>query len=143
MALLPIRRYGDPVLRRKARPVEQFDADLQRLIQDMFQTMYAEPGVGLAAPQVGVSSRVVVIDVSPAGKKKEPMALINPRIVRTRGRLSGEEGCLSFPGISVKIVRPEWVSVTAVNEKGLPVHPHYTLIEGSWVERPSVRPLPA
>lgn len=119
-ALLSIRKYGDPVLRRKAKPVEAFNDEFRRLIPAMFQTMYAEPGIGLAAPQVGISLRFMVVDVQPEGKNR-PMVLVNPKITETRGRIQSEEGCLSLPGISVTVPRAEWVRVSALNEKGLPV----------------------
>jgi peptide deformylase len=119
-SLLPILKYGDPVLRRKAKRVESFDENLRKLIPVMFKTMYAEPGVGLAAPQVGVSLRFMVMDVVPNGKSN-PMVLINPKVEETRGQVESEEGCLSIPGIVVKIPRAEWVRVSALNEKGFPV----------------------
>jgi peptide deformylase len=118
--LLAIRKYGDPVLRRKAAPVKTIDAGLIKTLNDMFHTMYEEPGVGLAAPQVGVGLRMMVVDVLPGGKHK-PMVFINPKLMETKGRVLSEEGCLSFPGIVVRVPRAEWVKVAAVNEKGLPV----------------------
>jgi peptide deformylase len=118
--LLTILKYGDPILRRKAKPVEAIDDELRRTTQTMFRTMYAEPGVGLAAPQVGISRRLMVVDVAPGGKS-QPMVFINPKIEETRGRIGWEEGCLSFPGIVLSVDRPEWVRVSAINEKGLPI----------------------
>lgn len=94
MAILPIRRLGDPVLREKARPVERFDATLRRLAQDMFETMYAAPGVGLAAPQVGIASRFFVYDDGESG----PRFLANVELVDLQGEEVNEEGCLSIPG---------------------------------------------
>jgi peptide deformylase len=94
MAILPIRRLGDPVLREKARPVERFDATLRRLAQDMFETMYAAPGVGLAAPQVGIASRFFVYDDGETG----PRFLANVELVDLQGEEVNEEGCLSIPG---------------------------------------------
>jgi peptide deformylase len=94
MAILPIRRLGDPVLREKARPVERFDATLRRLAQDMFETMYAAPGVGLAAPQVGIASRFFVYDDGESG----PRFLANVELVDLQGDEVNEEGCLSIPG---------------------------------------------
>lgn len=120
LSLLEIRKYGDPVLRRKAKPVENIDDDLRKTIQTMFRTMYAEPGVGLAAPQVGIGLRLMVMDVAPEGKST-PMVFINPKIEETKGRATAEEGCLSFPGIGVRVTRPEWVRMSALNEKGLPI----------------------
>jgi peptide deformylase len=118
--LLEIRKYGDPVLKRKAKPVDAFDDDLRALIPAMFQTMYAEPGIGLAAPQVGVSRRLMVVDV-PDGERSRPLVLINPEIIEKKGRISSDEGCLSFPGLQVTIPRAAWVKVKALNERGLPV----------------------
>jgi peptide deformylase len=117
---LPIRKYGDPILQRKADSVASFDEDLRRLIPAMFKTMYEEPGIGLAAPQVGVSQRLMVVDVAPEGKN-HPLVLINPKIEEFRGSLSSQEGCLSFPGITVTVRRASWVRLSALNEKGLPI----------------------
>jgi peptide deformylase len=110
VAVHPIRFLGDPVLREKARRVTQFDDDLQRLIDDMFESMYAARGVGLAAPQIGVPLRVVVIHAP----EHPPFVLINPEIIRRSGSRRVEEGCLSVPGYRGEITRS--VSVTA---KGL------------------------
>jgi peptide deformylase len=117
--IMEILKYGDPVLRRRGRPVTEITDDLRGTIQAMFRTMYAEPGVGLAAPQVGVSLRLMVMDVAPGGKS-QPLVFINPKIEEVRGRAAAEEGCLSFPGIVARITRGEWVKVSAVNEKGVP-----------------------
>jgi peptide deformylase len=118
--LMPVRKYGDPVLRAKARAVTDFGEELQKLVKDMFHTMYTEPGIGLAAPQVGVPRRLVVIDVSPGGGHT-PMVLINPKIDKAEGRIDSEEGCLSFPGIHILIPRAQNIEVSALNEKGLPI----------------------
>lgn len=118
--LLPIRKYGDPVLVRPAKPVAAVDDEIRRLIPVMLRTMYAEPGIGLAAPQVGVSLRLMVVDVAPEGKS-QPLVLINPVIEKKKGRIRSEEGCLSFPGIQVTVPRAAWVRVAAVDEKGAPV----------------------
>lgn len=120
LRLLTIRKYGDPVLRQEARPVASIDDDLRDTLRAMFHTMYAEPGVGLAAPQVGIPLRLMVVDVLPGGKN-HPLVLINPKLEESRGRVSGEEGCLSFPGIVVRVSRAAWVRVSALNEKGLPI----------------------
>lgn len=101
MAIIPIRRAGDPVLREKARRVRTIDKSIHKLIEDMWETMYDAPGVGLAAPQIGVSLRVVVIDVG----DKEPIALINPEIVKRSGERRVDEGCLSVPGYRGEITR--------------------------------------
>lgn len=101
MAILPIRRAGDPVLREKARRVRKIDSSIQKLIEDMWETMYDAPGVGLAAPQVGVPLRVIVIDVP----EHEPIALVNPEIVKRSGERRVDEGCLSVPGFRGEITR--------------------------------------
>lgn len=101
MAIIPIRRAGDPVLREKARRVRTIDKSIHKLIEDMWETMYDAPGVGLAAPQIGVSLRVIVIDVG----DKEPIALINPEIVKRSGERRVDEGCLSVPGYRGEITR--------------------------------------
>jgi len=119
-SLLPIRKYGDPVLQTPAKPVTHINKDVQKLIPALLQTMYAEPGIGLAAPQVGVPLRLIVLDVAPEGKTRA-MALINPVISARKGKIKSEEGCLSFPGIHITIRRSAWVQVSAVNPEGLPV----------------------
>ncbi len=101
MAILPIRRAGDPVLREKARRVRPGDSSVRKLIDDMWETMYDAPGVGLAAPQIGVSLRVIVIDV---GDGKQ-VALLNPEIVKRSGERQVDEGCLSVPGFRGEITR--------------------------------------
>ncbi|MDX9699112.1 MAG: peptide deformylase [Rhodocyclaceae bacterium] len=116
MALLPILRYPDPRLHTVASPVEQVDDDIRRLVADMAETMYEAPGVGLAATQVNVHRRVVVIDVTE--DKSGLMALINPEVIERRGEKECEEGCLSVPGIYEKVTRAEWVRVRALNEHG-------------------------
>jgi len=119
MALLPILRYPDPRLHKVALPVEAIDARLKILIGDMFETMYDAKGVGLAATQVDVHQRVVVIDVSEA--HNQPLALINPELVWTsEERIKGEEGCLSVPGISDLVERAAQVRVQALDEDGQP-----------------------
>lgn len=114
MGIIPIRIAGDPVLRQKARRVKQIDAGIQKLIDDMIETMRAAPGVGLAAPQVGVSLRVVVIETADDGL----MTLINPEIVRTSGNRRLMEGCLSVPGYQAEIPRSKSVTVKALNRDG-------------------------
>ena len=113
-----IRKYGDPVLAQTAEPVTQFDENLKRLVNDMFETMYAAPGVGLAAPQVGVSKRLFVMDCSTKEGVQERVALINPEILSTEGRQLGDEGCLSFPGIYFQVERAQRVVARAQNVKG-------------------------
>jgi peptide deformylase len=118
--LLEIRKFGDPVLQRPAKPVEKIDEKLLRLVAAMFRTMYAEPGIGLAAPQVGVSQRLMVLDVAPEGQSR-PLVMINPFFVEKKGKIRSEEGCLSFPGIQVTVPRAARVKVSGINERGLPV----------------------
>ncbi len=113
-----IRKYGDPVLAKTAEPVTEFDDNLKRLVNDMFETMYAAPGVGLAAPQVGVSKRLFVMDCSTKEGTQERVALINPEIISTEGRQVGDEGCLSFPGIYFQVERAQRVVARAQNVKG-------------------------
>lgn len=116
MALLPILRYPDPRLHTVARPVAEVTDDIRKLVQDMAETMYEAPGIGLAATQVDVHKRIVVIDVSE--DKSGLMALINPEIIERDGEQVCEEGCLSVPGIYEKVTRAERVKVRALNEKG-------------------------
>ncbi|ACK52895.1 MAG TPA: peptide deformylase [Thauera aminoaromatica] len=116
MALLPILRYPDPRLHTVAAPVGRVDDEIRRLIADMAETMYEAPGIGLAATQVDVHKRIVVIDVSE--DKSGLMALINPEILERSGEQVCEEGCLSVPGIYEKVSRAERVKVRALNEKG-------------------------
>jgi peptide deformylase len=105
MALLEIVKYGDPVLERPGDHVAEFDGRLKRLVSDMFETMYASRGVGLAAPQVGVSKRLFVMDCSGGGDPASRVALINPVVLRVEGEQTGDEGCLSFPGIFFPVKR--------------------------------------
>ncbi len=113
MAILPIRRAGDPVLREKARRVRTIDSSIHKLIEDMWETMYDAPGVGLAAPQVGVSLRVIVIDVH--DPEHEPIALVNPEIVKRSGERLLDEGCLSVPGFRGEITRSVKVLVKGID----------------------------
>jgi peptide deformylase len=106
------------VLSRPGEPVTEFDADLRKLIADMFETMYAEQGVGLAAPQVAVSKRLTVIDLSSGKEPKKKLVLINPEIIFREGKVYEEEGCLSFPEIREKVVRAAKVRVRAQDERG-------------------------
>jgi peptide deformylase len=116
MALLPILEFPDPRLRTRAQPVEQVDEALRKLIDDMFETMYAAPGIGLAATQVNVHKRLLVLDVSES--RKEPLALINPQILSRDGVEETEEGCLSVPGIYDKVTRAERIRVRALDRNG-------------------------
>lgn len=116
MALLPILEFPDPRLRTRAQPVAQVDAGIRKLIDDMFETMYAAPGIGLAATQVNVHQRLLVVDVSES--RKEPLALINPEILARDGIEESEEGCLSVPGIYDKVARAEHIRVRALDRNG-------------------------
>src|SRR5437870_2092389 len=115
---LPIVKYGDPVLTKHAKEVTEFNKDLHKLIDDMFETMYGAPGVGLAAPQVGILKRLFVMDCSAGKDAKKKLALINPVIETEEGDQDGDEGCLSFPGIYVKVKRPQRVTVRARDING-------------------------
>jgi peptide deformylase len=117
MAQRPLRYLGDPVLREMAEPVAEVTDELRRLIEDMFDTMYAEEGVGLAAPQVGVRQRVIVVD--PREPDVIPFALINPEITEFSEYVErGEEGCLSIPGLKEIVERPAAVRVEGLNRDG-------------------------
>lgn len=121
MAVLEIRKYPDEVLKKKALPVDNIDKDLQRLIDNMIETMYAAPGIGLAAPQVGVSKRLIVIDVSTKDEKHPLIVLINPEIIEADGFIDSEEGCLSVPGYTSTIKRAGRVVVKGLDRNGKPV----------------------
>jgi peptide deformylase len=117
----PIVKFGDPVLEREADEVAEFDTpDLHKFLDDMFESMYAAKGVGLAAPQIGISRKIAVIDVSNGENPEEKLVLINPRILKTDGRQDGEEGCLSIPGFREQVRRAKRVTVRAQNAKGEP-----------------------
>lgn len=121
MAVREILLYPHPVLRRPTREVESFDDELRRLVDDLAETMYEAPGVGLAAPQVGVELRVAVVDVAPGAPESRLHVLVNPRIVASEGRQSAEEGCLSIPGFAERIDRPERVRVAGADVEGRPL----------------------
>ncbi len=116
MAILDILLYPDERLRKIAKPVQADDAGLQRLLDDMFETMYDAPGIGLAATQVNVHRRIVVIDVSE--EKNQPLVLINPEILDKTGETEGEEGCLSIPGIYDNVNRAEVIRFKALDRDG-------------------------
>jgi peptide deformylase len=115
MAIRNIREIGDSVLTKKSKEIKEVDKKLLTLIGDMLDTMYEASGVGLAAPQVGILRRLVVIDVSEEGN--EPIILINPVILETDGEQTGDEGCLSVPGKVGTVIRPNYAKVKAYNEK--------------------------
>ncbi len=118
MALREIRIIGDPVLARKAEPVGKIDADIVRLARDMVETVHAAPGVGLAAPQVGVSKRLIVVDLSVGADASQLVVLADPKIVSREGEDVCEEGCLSVPEIRENVVRPRKVVVRGLDLEG-------------------------
>lgn len=119
MALLSILEYPDPRLRTRAEPVAEVDAKVRRLIDDLFETMYHAPGVGLAATQVNVHRRVLVVDVTE--DHSQPLALVNPQIIEREGVEQLEEGCLSVPGIYDKVTRADRIRVRALDRSGRPL----------------------
>ena len=118
MALLPILHYPDPRLHKVAAPVKVVDERIRRLVRDMAETMYAAPGIGLAATQVDVHERVLIVDISET--KDALLAFINPEILERRGEAENEEGCLSVPGVYDTIWRAEWIRVRALDIDGRP-----------------------
>ena len=115
----PIVRFGDPVLEREAETVTEFDTpELHKFIDDMFESMYAAKGVGLAAPQIGISRKIAVIDTSVGEKPEEKLVLINPKILKLEGKQTGEEGCLSIPGFREQVSRGKRATVRAQDVKG-------------------------
>jgi peptide deformylase len=121
VALLSIRLYPDPVLRVRCPEVTQFDESLRKLAADMIETMHAAPGVGLAAPQVGVEKRLAVVDLSVGDDRSQIHVLVNPHVARREGLVTEVEGCLSLPGINDKVDRPERVTVRAMDLEGRPL----------------------
>jgi peptide deformylase len=117
--IYPIVKFGDPVLEREAETVTEFDTpELHKFLDDMFESMYAAKGVGLAAPQIGFSKKIAVIDVSNGENAADKLVLINPRILNIEGKQVGEEGCLSIPGFREQVRRAKRVVVHAQNVKG-------------------------
>ena len=116
--IYPIVKFGDPVLEKTAAPVTVFDDDLKKLVDDMFESMYAAHGVGLAAPQIGISKRLAVIDVTFKEDPDARLVLINPEIIRTEGKHTQSEGCLSIPDFRENVTRPKKVTVRAQDAKG-------------------------
>lgn len=117
MAILEIKEYGEPILREKALPVEEVTPEILNLIKDMAETMYTASGVGLAASQVGVQKRIILVD----GEEDGLIVLINPMIIKSEGEVVAEEGCLSFPNIYSQVKRSSNVTIKALNENGDPV----------------------
>jgi peptide deformylase len=122
----PIVKFGDHVLHREAEQVANIGADIAALVQDMIDTMYAAPGVGLAAPQLGVPLRVFVVDVTGGRSKDSLMAFINPEFVERDGMQLEEEGCLSVPGFNATVARPSRAAV-----KGIDLDGHERIVEGT------------
>jgi peptide deformylase len=120
MALREILEYPDPRLREVAKPVERVDDEIRRLLDDMAETMYDAPGVGLAANQIGVDKRIFVIDIAAEDEPSELYAFVNPEILELDGTQTWNEGCLSFPGVSEEIKRAERVKVRALDRNGKP-----------------------
>jgi peptide deformylase len=121
MAVLEIRRYPDPILRQKAEEVKDLNGALQRLIDDMIETMHEAPGIGLAAPQVGKPLRLIVADISAREEGHPLIVLVNPEIVEAEGRIDSEEGCLSVPDYYSTIKRHAKVLVKGLDREGKPV----------------------
>jgi peptide deformylase len=118
MAVLRVRKYGDPVLRRRAAPVREITPEIRRIVDDMIETMYDEVGIGLAAPQVGISLRLMVVGHDKSGAAR---AIVNPVIAEQGGEVTSEEGCLSLPGIFAPVTRAEWVRLDGQDLDGNPV----------------------
>jgi peptide deformylase len=116
--IYPIVKYGDPVLETPAKAISEFDRGLKKLVEDMFESMYAAHGVGLAAPQIGIPLRLAVIDVSFKENPGDKLVLANPEIIHTEGSQTGDEGCLSIPEFRERVSRPKRVTVRAQDEYG-------------------------
>ena len=116
--IYPIVKYGDPILEKPGAPIKKFDAEMEQLVEDMFASMYAAQGVGLAAPQIGLSLRLTVIDVTGGKNPEAKIVLANPEIIHAEGEVREEEGCLSVPGFRGYVMRPQFVTVKAQNAKG-------------------------
>jgi len=116
--IYPIVKYGDPILEKPTAPVKKFDAELEELTEDMFASMYAAQGVGLAAPQIGKSMRLTVVDVTGGKNPEAKIVLANPEIIHAEGEVREEEGCLSIPGFRGYVMRPQFVTIRAQNAKG-------------------------
>jgi peptide deformylase len=118
--IYPIVKYGDPILEKSTATVKKFDAEFAQLTEDMFASMYAAQGVGLAAPQIGLSLRVAVVDVTGGKNPEGKVVLANPEVIHYEGEKREEEGCLSIPGFRGYVVRPQFVTVKAQNVNGEP-----------------------
>lgn len=120
MAIRTILHYPDPRLRQKAQPVTTVTPEIQKLIDDMAETMYAAPGVGLAATQIGEAHRIFIVDIAAEDEPSNLMVFINPEIVTTEGSQTGSEGCLSFPGVTEDVKRAANVAIRAMDRQGKP-----------------------
>lgn len=116
--IYPIVKYGDPVLEKNGAPVTEFNSDLHKLVEDMFESMYAAHGVGLAAPQIGISLRLAVIDVSFKEDPNAKLVLANPQIIKIEGKQTQQEGCLSLPEFRENVTRPKRVTIKAQDVNG-------------------------
>src|SRR2546429_5456136 len=116
--IYPIVKYGDPILEKPGAPVKKFDAELEELAEDMFASMYAAQGVGLAAPQIGKSLRLAGVDVTGGKNPEAKIVLANPEIIHAEGEVREDEGCLSIPGFRGYVLRPQFVTIKAQNAKG-------------------------
>jgi peptide deformylase len=116
--IYPIVKYGDPVLEKPAEPITRFDEELKKLVEDMFESMYAAHGVGLAAPQIGISKRLAVVDVTFKENPEAKLVLVNPEIIDKEGRQRGTEGCLSIPEFREEVTRAKIVTVRAQDVTG-------------------------
>jgi len=116
--IYPIVKYGDPVLEKPSATITKFDDELRQLVDDMFESMYAAHGVGLAAPQIGISKRIAVIDITFKEDLEARIVLVNPEIIHLEGRLTSNEGCLSLPEFREKVTRARKVTARAQNLKG-------------------------
>jgi peptide deformylase len=121
--IYPIVVYGDPVLERPSEPVTEFNAELKKLVDDMFESMYAAHGVGLAAPQIGISKRIAVIDTTFKEDPNAKLVLVNPEVISREGKQNGQEGCLSLPDFRENVARANIVTVRAQD------------VEGNWFEK--------
>jgi peptide deformylase len=119
--IYPIVKFPDPILQQPAEPVTVFDAELRKLVDDMFTSMYDAQGIGLAAPQIGISKRLTVIDLSFQKKPEDKIVLINPKVIEIKGKQVEEEGCLSLPEIRDRVVRAAEVKVRAQDADGKPI----------------------
>lgn len=119
MSILKIIKEPDPILRKKSQPVDRVDENIQRLMNDMLETMYQAPGIGLAAPQVGILKRVIVIDIAKDDEPKKPVYIVNPKIIwKSEEVITREEGCLSIPGYFAEITRPSKCKIQYLDYNG-------------------------